>query len=322
LNPSFFVISLDFELHWGRFDKVPLIGNERYYLRARDAVPRLCREFEDYEIAATWATVGMLFAENADELHAYSPIKKPTYHNNLFSAYRWLEGRHVDTKMLFAPDLIAEVLLTPRQELGSHTYAHYYTRELGHSAESFRADLQAAQKIARDKFDVGLTSLVFPRNQYDADAIAIAAEEGFNAVRSNPEDWYWRDSHDEQLLKKVFRTGDTVLPLGKKSSYPASLILPLDFKLPFTIAASRFFRPYQGFMPMLDRWKVDRIKREMTRAAKLGEVYHLWWHPHNHGHHFEQTFQELRMILDHYRFLHDTMGMESVSMRGLRDEFV
>ena len=322
MRTSYFVISLDFELHWGRFDKVPLNGNERYYLQARDAVPQLCREFEAHGIAATWATVGMLFAENREELHAYSPIKKPGYHNNLFSAYRWLEGREVDPRMLFAPDLIAEVLRTPKQELGSHTFAHYYTRELGHCAESFRADLQASQKIARDKFDVGLTSLVFPRNQYDSAAIAIAAEEGFNAVRSNPEDWYWRDPHDERLLKKVFRTGDTVFPLGRKSSYPTSLIIPTHSGMPCSVAASRFFRPYQGVMPILNRWKIDRIKREMTRAAQLGEVYHLWWHPHNHGHHFEASFHELRMILDHYRFLHDTMGMESVSMRGLRDEFV
>ena len=320
MRSSFFVISLDFELHWGRFDKVPLVGNERYYLQARDAVPRLCREFETYGISATWATVGMLFAERMEELHAYSPVDKPQYHNNLFSAYRWLEGRHVDPRMLFAPDLIAEVLRTPKQELGSHTFSHYYTREQGHCTKSFRADLRAAQKIARDKFDLGLTSLVFPRNQYDSAAIAIAAEEGFDAVRGNPEDWYWRDPHDEHLLKKVFRTGDTVFPLGRKTSYPSSMVLPIHSHLPFSVAASRFFRPYQGVMPLLNRWKIDRIKREMTRAAKLGEVYHLWWHPHNHGHHFEESFQELRMILDHYQFLHDTMGMVSVGMRGLREE--
>lgn len=322
MRTSYFVISLDFELHWGRFDKVPLKGNERYYLQARDAVPRLCREFEAYDIAATWATVGMLFAENTEELQTYSPDKKPGYHNNLFSAYHWLEGRKVDPRMLFAPDLIAEVLRTPKQELGSHTFAHYYTREYGHGAESFQADLQAAQKIARDKFDVGLTSLVFPRNQYDAPAIAIAAEEGFDAIRSNPNDWYWRDPHDEQLIKKVFRTGDAVLPLGGKTSYPSSMVRPDDTNMPFRVAASRFFRPYQDVMPLLNRWKIDRIKREMTRAAQQGEVYHLWWHPHNHGHHFEESFVELRMITDHFQFLQDTMGMVSVGMRGLREALV
>lgn len=322
MSTSYFVISLDFELHWGRFDKVAIAGNERYYLHARDAVPRLCREFEAYDIAATWAAVGMLFAENTEELHAYSPIEKPNYHNNLFSAYHWLGSQHVDPRMLFAPDLIKEVLRTPNQELGSHTFAHYYTREKGQCSDAFRGDLQAAQKISRDKFNIGLTSLVFPRNQYDSASISIAAEEGFDAVRSNPNDWYWRDPHDEKLLKKVFRTGDTVLPLGRKSSYPASLILPPDRKMPFNVAASRFFRPYQGYMPVLNRWKIDRIKREMTRAAQLGEVYHLWWHPHNHGHHFERTFEELRMILEHYQFLKDTMGMVSVGMRGLREALV
>jgi peptidoglycan/xylan/chitin deacetylase (PgdA/CDA1 family) len=319
LRTSYFVISLDFELHWGRFDKVPLSGNERYYLQAREAVPRLCMEFEAYGIAATWATVGMLFAENRDELHAFSPLEKPGYKNSLFSAYHWLEGRTVDPRMLFAPDLIAEVLKTPRQEIGSHTFAHYYTREPGHCADSFRADLRAAKNIASEKFDIGLKSLVFPRNQYDVAAITIAAEEGFDTIRSNPGDWYWKNPHDEQLLKKVFRTGDTVFPLGRKTSYPSSTTLPKDPAMPFSVAASRFFRPYQGIMPVLNRWKLDRIRREMTRAAEQGEVYHLWWHPHNHGHHFEASFEELRAILDHYQFLKDTMGMASVGMRGLRE---
>jgi len=320
LSPSFFVISLDFELHWGRFDKVPLAGSERYYLQARDAVPQLCREFEAYRIAATWATVGMLFAENAEELHAYSPIEKPRYHNKIYSAYNWLEGRKVDPRMLFAPDLIEEILRTPKQELGSHTFAHYYTREIGQSTEAFRADLQAAKKIARDKFDVGLTSLVFPRNQYDASAIAVAADEGFTAVRSNPGDWYWKDPHDEQLIKRVFRTGDTVIPLGRKTSYPFPLNHPAEPGMPVSVAASRFFRPYQGVMSVLNRWKIDRIRREMTRAAQQGEAYHLWWHPHNHGLYFEESFAELRMILDHFQFLNSTMGMESVGMWGLTKE--
>ncbi len=320
MNKSFFIISLDFELHWGRFDKVRLAGNERYYLQARDAVPRLCREFEAYDISATWATVGMLFAENLEELNAYSPLVKPKYQNNLFSAYHWLEDKKIDPRMLFAPDLIAEVLKTPKQELGSHTFSHYYTRELGHCTDSFRSDLPAAKAIAMDKFGAVLTSLVFPRNQYDATAIAIAAEEGFDAIRSNPEDWYWRDPQNKQLLKKVFRTGDTLFPMGRKSSYPSSMIHPNSPGMPFNVAASRFFRPYQGVMPRLNRWKMSRIKREMTLAAQEGEIYHLWWHPHNHGHHLEEGFQELRMILDHFQFLHHTLGMESVGMCGLRKQ--
>jgi hypothetical protein len=170
-----------------------------------------------------------------------------------------------------------------------------------------------------DKFEARLTSLVFPRNQYDAAAITIATEEGFDAIRSNPEDWHWRNPHDRQLLKKMFRTGDTLFPLGRKTSYPSSMTVSKDPVKPLSVAASRFFRPYQGVMPRLNRWKINRIKREMTRAAEQGEVYHLWWHPHNHGHHFNESFLELRMILDHFQFLHHTIGMESVGMRGLKE---
>ena len=319
MHTSYFVVSLDFELHWGRFDKVPLAGNERYYLQTREAVPRLCDEFASHGIAATWAAVGMLFAESREELDAYAPTEKPAYYNKQFSAYHWLDGKNIDKRMIFAPDLIAEVLRTPGQEIGSHTFAHYYTREPGHCAATFRADLQAAKRIAADKFGIKLESLVFPRNQYDAEAIAVAGEEGFRSVRSNPEDWYWKNPHEEQLIKKVFRTGDTVFPLGKKTSYASSIARHASSDTPFCVPASRFFRPYQNVLPLLNRWKIDRIKQEMTRAARHGEIYHLWWHPHNHGHHFEESFAELRIILDHYRYLHDTMGMVSVGMRGLRE---
>src|SRR5690606_14019237 len=36
-------LSLDFELHWGRFDRSPLEGNEDYYLKTRGAIPALLR---------------------------------------------------------------------------------------------------------------------------------------------------------------------------------------------------------------------------------------------------------------------------------------
>lgn len=318
MSKSFFVISLDFELHWGRFDKVPVGGQEYYYSRAREAVPRLLDIFAEFDLSITWATVGMLLAENREEWRAYQPNIQPLFASDTYSAYRWYERNRAPDKVLFAPDLAKRIVSYPRQEIGCHTYAHYYTREPGACNESFRSDLQAAKRIVTDKLELEMVSLVFPRNQYNPEAIRIAGEEGFSFLRTNPGDWYWRDPHDSQLTKRLFRTGDSIVPLGRKTSYPLESIHS-DTNL-LQIPASRFFRPFQPKVPWVNHMKLQRIMREMSLAAQLGEVYHLWWHPHNHGHYPGETFIELRKILAHYRHLHDRYGMVSKGMAELGRE--
>src|SRR5690606_9244993 len=130
---------------------------------------------------------------------------KPSYLQQKFSPYDWVMHKSVPESYLFAPDLIQLILQTPGQELGSHTFSHYYTLADGQTEAQFRQDLQAAQKIAMEKYGVKLTSLVFPRNQLNLIYLGICWEEGFTAIRSNPVDWYWKDTSQDWLLKKVFR---------------------------------------------------------------------------------------------------------------------
>ena len=55
----------------------------------------------------------------------------------------------------------------------------------------------------------------------------------------------------------------------------------------------------------------------MTHAATSGLTYHLWWHPHNYGHHPHENLQDLEKILTHFKFLQERYGMKSESMRSL-----
>ena len=60
------VISLDFELHWGVRDKRPVDGPYREnLLGAREAIPQMLDLFEEFGVAATWATVGFLFRKKS-----------------------------------------------------------------------------------------------------------------------------------------------------------------------------------------------------------------------------------------------------------------
>ena len=73
------IISLDFELFWGLLEEMKLEDYQDHVLGGKAAIPRLLNLFEKYDIHATWAAVGFLFAENFEELKTYFPEEKPTY---------------------------------------------------------------------------------------------------------------------------------------------------------------------------------------------------------------------------------------------------
>jgi hypothetical protein len=311
LETGILTISLDFELHWGRFDKYPLQGYESYYSQTREIIPRLLELFERQNIRVTWATVGSLMAENLEEWSEYSPALLPSYDRDKFSAYSWVKSQpHLPSEVLFAPGLVKQILQCPGQELGSHTYSHYYTCEKGQNHEQFRMDLKAAVKIAREKFGKSLKSLVFPRNQYNEHAVRIAGEEGFEFVRTNPTDWFWQHTEEETLVKRIFRTGDTLIPLGRKSFYQAG---SLSQSRPLRLPASRLLRPFNGD-PRLHIRRIMRIKDEMEAAAKSGQIYHLWWHPHNFGFFTKENMEGLQKIIATLGVLKEKYGMRSMHM--------
>ncbi|WP_143961588.1 polysaccharide deacetylase family protein [Litoribacter populi] len=309
-----FVVSLDFELYWGRFEKLGSRRADQYYQNTLDNIPRVLELFDRYGIRATWATVGMLMAENPQEWRSYMPEELPMYRQSKFSAYAWYLSHPFPSKYLFAPQQVAMIASAPGQELASHTFSHYYTCEPGQEVQQFRADLRAARKIASDKFGVELTSLVFPRNQVNFQYLPICKEEGFTCVRSNPRDWYWQDTYRENYLKKAFRTADTLFPIGGRSSFKLESLKVMDTTMPLQLPASRFFRPNHPDRGILNHWRLSRIVLEMTRAARFGETYHLWWHPHNFGHHPAENLKDLEALLNHYQFLKEHFGMESRNM--------
>jgi hypothetical protein len=325
MNKGIFVISLDFELHWGGFEKWPLENYSDYFLNTRDVIPKLLSLFHRQEIHATWATVGMLFHESKDSLLKAVPVIKPSYETSQLSAYNFIEragiGRNeIDDPFHFAKSLITRIADTPFQELGSHTFAHYYCNEPGQTIEQFKADLKAAQRSAIP-FVPRLRSLVFPRNQFNEEYLRACYDEGFVAVRDNPRDWFWniQSTANESMWKRFNRGMDAYVPLGKKNTYKLEN-LKVERGLPVCIPASRLLRPFRSQELFLNEMKISRIKGELSRAAKNGEVYHLWWHPHNFGNHPVENMKGLAKILDHFRYCRDNHGMESLSMGEVADK--
>src|SRR5690606_24891494 len=119
--PGGLVISLDFELMWGVRDFVtddsPYMANIR---GVREAIPRILDLFGEYRIAATWATVGALFAESLDEFAEYVPTQLPSYRDANLSPYAaTYEMRQANEELYFAAALVAEIASFPHQELAS-----------------------------------------------------------------------------------------------------------------------------------------------------------------------------------------------------------
>ena len=306
------IISLDFELLWGIFDKVDYKDKIEYFQNTRNVIPRILNLFDKFEISCTWATVGMLFNHNWEEWSENFPAVLPAYHNRAFSAYEY--GSRIKSTstvdFCFAPDLIDKIIQVPGQEIATHTYSHYYCLEGGQTPEAFKADLELSIKLALDK-GITLRSLVFPRNQYNFDYLKICHELGIRNVRSNPENWYWIDTQKDSLQQKFFRTGDAYIGIKDKSYKPTSL--KKEDGVPLSQKASRLLRPYSS-NKILNTLKLKRIFSEMDYAAKNGEIYHLWWHPHNFGNNPEENINDLSLILEHYKILKDQYDFRSMNM--------
>ena len=306
------VISLDFELLWGVFDKVNLEDKREYFSNTRKIIPEILKHFERNDIKATWATVGMLFNNDWDEWNSNIPAEIPSYASKELCAYTFgnsIQNKETE-KLCFAPDLIRAIISTKDQEMATHTYSHYYCLENGQTLSQFKQDLKKSKELS-SKFDVILKSLVFPRNQFNPHYLKVCTEFGLENIRTNPDNWYWKNTEKNSLIQKVFRTGDAYLGIYDKSYKSGTLqIHPDGYNLQ---KASRFLRPF-GSNTNLNQLRMKRILSEMEKAAIAGELYHLWWHPHNFGENSTKNIEDLETILIHFKFLKSKYGFNSFSM--------
>jgi peptidoglycan/xylan/chitin deacetylase (PgdA/CDA1 family) len=307
------IISLDFELHWGAAEKWDLSKKKSYFDATRESIPLVLNLFKKYDIHATWATVGFLFAKNKEQLLDFCPTLRPSYDNNTLSYYNLIDNNEVgsDEKIdpyHYAPSLISLIIDTPNQELATHTFAHYYCNEKGQNKLQFDADLKAAQQLSKTNFNYDLKSLVFPRNQFNNEYLSIAKENGIEVVRSNPNVWFWKSNSKFIALA---RACDTLFSISKTLTFNKAKFFKNEVLM---LPSSRFFRPYTNKERFIQALKMRRIINEMTYAAKSKRSYHLWWHPHNFGYSTQENLMQLESILIHYSKLNKQYGFISKTM--------
>lgn len=310
------VISLDFEMFWGVADSRTLAGYRRNIEGEWEAVPRMLALFRRYGIRATWASVGMLMCRDYVQWRAIRPAFLPGYRRQQCSTYTLDQQVRDYPRLFFARPLVEQILSMPGQELATHTYSHFYCAEQGATPEQFAADLACAQSIAAE-LGLQCRSLVFPRNQVRDAFVSTLAGAGIRAYRGNPDHWLYRDGHitPAGAMGRAIRLADAWAPLTDARTATATATGGV-----VNVPASLFLRPWSRRLHRLEALRMKRMKDAMTAAARAGQIFHIWWHPHNFGVDVDQNLTVLERLLKHYLFLNDRHGMLSRSMADVAEQ--
>ncbi len=273
-------------MRWGMHDKLGLnfdayrenLENVRYI------VPELLKMFTERNIRATWACVGALGCHNWDEYFERAP-KPPKYDNPLLAVNPKYAELDPYGHLHFAPDLLSLICKFPGQELGTHTFSHIYMREPGITREDVLADLCAVSSLWSERFGANPVSLVFPRNQnaFIEDILSTSIK----IWRSNEKSWYQNcnETATNKWLARSLRMLEAVNPFVRRASK-----ISAD-----STRSSLFLRPNLPW----PAWHLHRkrVSCELN-SLKAGEIFHVWWHPHNLGSDMRLRISRTEEILD------------------------
>ncbi len=318
------IISLDFELHWGVFQSVnessPYMQN---LLNTPEAISGMLEIFEKRNISATWAIVGLLFAESPAMIRKFEPSVKPAYKNPCENPYLLPLGRNdSDDPIHFAGSLIRKILTVPGQEIATHTFSHFFCRAEWATVEAFLSDIESAREIA-ELYGIKINSIVFPKNQLIKEYIDVLPQKNINIFRGAEKGWMYtgiRTLHGSKLsksrhyLNKFGRLLDTYFPLSGSNTW-STYELEVQRGQPINVPASHFVRPYSPKLKYLETIKYQRIANQIEHAAKSGKMVHLRWHPHNFGSHTDENMKLLSKILDYFENCRSKYGMRSLTMQ-------
>jgi peptidoglycan/xylan/chitin deacetylase (PgdA/CDA1 family) len=310
-----FAISLDCELYWGMRDHVAINQYTANLESVENVVESLLQLFKTYEIHATWAPVGFLFFPDLETLKQNLPDTKPHYQNTMLDPYMYIENNSIEAYH-FIPNIIKKIASVEHQEIGTHTFSHFYCLEDGQNIHQFEADIEAAASITKKELGKDIKSIIFPRNQWNETYLPVLTQYNILSFRGTEKHWIYNASDEagNNLAKRALRLLDAYINITGYHTYALNSV---DTTQPYNLPASRFLRPVSSSRSFFEPLRLNRVLDAMTYAAKSNKVYHLWWHPHNFGADMNANIEFLEKILSHFSQLQKTYRMQSLNMQEI-----
>ena len=298
--PGTFVISLDFELAWGTRGRPAASKVGPYLDGARDAIRGLLDLFKEFNISATWATVGALLMAQPGAQHRHRMIAGAKFDDVP-------PGDHISAPNWYAEDILNWILDCPApQEIGCHTLTHLYVNTAPEGRQELADELDLFFELFQELRLPRPRSFVFPK-AYQAH-FDLLAERDFYAYRGPEDRWY--EHLPGTLPAAGFRLADSIAgftpQIRRCRHYSHNL---------WMIPASQFFSPFMGVgrrVPLQAR--VTKAINGLNYAAKHGGIYHLWTHPFNMGHRTHELLGGIRQILSHADKLRDQHRLNVLTM--------
>lgn len=309
-----FVLSLDTEIAWGTFDHGGLHAYAAHFDAIRPIVQRLVDLLDAYQVPATWAFVGHLLLDRCDKMPDGT-----THPTVLRPSYRWYphDWHHLDPgtdvhrdPWWYGPDLLETVMSAQvSHEIGTHTFSHIVVDDPDCTRPIFRSQIDACISVHR-QFGLPIDSIVFPRN--GVAFLDVLAEEGITVYRGVERRRYL--ALDGRIVKPL-RILDRVLAFPPPT-YPLAELWEGDL---INVPASMFLLSRDGFRRLVPlRSRVVQARRGLQRAARRGELFHLWFHPFN-LHSDSGLFDALEAILQHAAALRDAGDLSILTMKQAAD---
>ncbi|MFX0203839.1 MAG: hypothetical protein ACFFCW_47680, partial [Candidatus Hodarchaeota archaeon] len=266
--------------------------------------------------AFTWAIVGGLLVDpgNKDIGLEIIPLHNPharTYHSNhpdisSDGAYMWY-GRDI-------VDAIRNCQVA--QEIGCHSFSHISYDEGNCSIAAVASDLEHC-RTAFQALDLTCKAFVYPFNRVGH--LRLLPRHGFICYRG-PELHTHMRSHFLTPLLKACRL------LCRLFAGPPVLRPTLKYKELVNIQASMLFRVPEIKSPKVWRtildFQVKSAKQGLSKAARTGRVFHLWFHPFQFGHRTKEMLGALDEVLSSASRLRSDNKLEILTMGQMAQRII
>lgn len=264
-------ISLDFELILGKLDKP---GWQRFETvcetERRVVFDGLLSLFTEFNISATWCTVGHLFLDHCQRQTTMPASKHHSHDGPCFPLDPC--SNEASSPLYYGKDLIDRlVACSVPQEIGCHTFSHVMYGDSKCTEATAEWETAKCVRLAAER-GLKLRSFVFPRNRVGH--LPVLARHGFSVYRGPSPRWF-DQPENPRLLRKLGHLADILAARTPPTVEPT----PAQDGL-VNLPGSMLFTPSFGLRRFVPVWlRVLRARRGLREAVRTGKVFHLWFHP-------------------------------------------